>query len=274
VPEQTAVPSATASPRPTSATVNINGAHFTLSVNTGTIAPGQPITLTATLASFTSQPASAIASRADARSGNRSHVSGLSRVASSIQRVLATSNMVTFRDGETVLGSAALVNGAATLSTTKLGPGVHNITATLNGQTAAATGITPPVVVVAEQAGTVIPLLVLHNFMHTVVGGRTAACSVTQNNTASTQKGCELVTSDWLPGAKVTFTVSYANGKTQMRTSTADAQGHAQAVFNVAYLPKAVAHGLARSVVLISAQAMLPDGTTAGITTIRFAAQR
>jgi hypothetical protein len=166
------------------------------------------------------------------------------------------------------------VQGAATLSTTKLGSGVHNITATLDGQTAAATAITPPVVVVAQQAGTVIPLLVLHNFMHTVIGGRTAACAVTQNSSFGMQKGCELVTSDWLPGAKVTYTVSYANGTSQVLTSTADGKGHAQGVFNVAYLPDAVMHGLARSSVLISVQAVLPDNTTAGLTTIRFAAQR
>jgi hypothetical protein len=57
-------------------------------------------------------------------------------------------------------------------------------------------------------------------------------------------------------------------------TNMADGEGHAQGLFNVAYLPKEVALGLARSSVLISAQAVLPDGTTAGITTIRFAAQR
>jgi hypothetical protein len=54
----------------------------------------------------------------------------------------------------------------------------------------------------------------------------------------------------------------------------ADSQGHAQILFNVTYLPTAVKHGPARGIALITARAFLSDGTTAGVTKIRFAVQR
>jgi hypothetical protein len=162
----------------------------------------------------------------------------------------------------------------ATLVVVTLGSGVHDITATLHGMQAAASATTPSVVVIAQKADTIIPLLVLQNFNHTVVGGRTAACALEQNTSSRMQAGCELVSSDWLPGARVTYTVSSPIGKTLVVTVQADSQGHAQTVFNVAYLPAAVKHGLARRVALITARAFLSDGTTAGVTTIRFAVQR
>jgi hypothetical protein len=241
-PEQTAAPVATASPQPTSAVVTIHGAHFTLSVETSTLAPGQPITLTATLSSLSSQS--------------------------------TTPRTVTFHDGETVLGTAFLVNGTATLTTTALGSGVHNLTVTLDGQQAGTNATTPPVVVVAQQAGMTIPLLVLHNRARTVRGGRTAACTLAGNTNGSIERGCEIVSSQRLPGAMVTYTVRYADGATQTFTDTADRRGHSLHAFNAAALPAAVSHGLARAVVLIAVMAVLPDGTTAGTTRTRYAVQR
>ncbi|MDB5077149.1 MAG: Cadherin-like beta sandwich protein, partial [Chloroflexi bacterium] len=242
----TATASPTVFPRATAASVVVKGKRFTLSVATGTIAPGQPLTMTARLSSVDT-----------------------GKLAAS-----ATSATVTFNDDKTILGTSKLVGGIAVLTTTKLGSGVHDLTATLNGQKGAGNITTPPVIVIAQMKGEVIPLLVLHNLTRTVVGGRTLACEVKQNSFSLVQKGCELVTSDWLAGAKVTYSVSFLNGKTQVFTNTADGHGHSQILFNVAYRPKAVNKGLARDMVLITVHAVLSKGTTAGSTTIRFAVQR
>ena len=251
LPGPTTVPSATDGPRPTSAYVVTNGAHFTIGVNQGTIVLGQAITLTATLSSLTGQPASLIMPGAADLAGSRAQ----SRQASMSHGALATSNSVTFTDGDRPLGTADLVDGTATLVVATLGSGVHNITATLHGTQATASVTTPAVVVIAQKADTIIPLLALRNFNHTVVGGRAAACTLKQNTSSRMQRGCELVSSDWLPGARVTYTVSYTVGKNLVVTVNADGQGHAQSVFNVACLPAAVKHGLAREVALISARA-------------------
>ena len=77
------------------------------------------------------------------------------------------SGTATFKDDNALLGSADLARCVASLSTAELGPGVHHLSANLDGQQAATNTTAPPVVVVAQKAGTIIPVLVLHNFNHT-----------------------------------------------------------------------------------------------------------
>ena len=173
------------------------------------------------------------------------------------------------------------MKGVAILTTKALGSGVHDLTATYNApkasRTAKASGLaitTPPVVVVSQKKGTVIPLLVLRNSSKTVVGGRTAACTTAKNKNGKIEKGCDVVSSRWLAGAKVTYTIAYAGGSKQTFTAKADKHGNAQHLFNVAYRPKAVKKGVARSIATITARAVLPNGTSAGTTILRFIVQR
>ena len=74
-------------------------------------APGQPVTLTATLNPMSTPMRSASATASD----------GL------------PTGTVTFRDDGTVLGTAPLTEGSATLTVTTLTPGVHSLTATYSG---------------------------------------------------------------------------------------------------------------------------------------------
>jgi hypothetical protein len=199
--------------------------------------------------------------------------------ASRIRSAPAPAGTVTFSDGDAVMGIVPLVNGVATFTTVALGSGVHDLTATYNASqaftAAKATKLTtPPVVVVAQKKGTVIPLLVLRNSSKTVAGGRTAACTTAKNKNGHVEKGCDVVSSMWLAGAKVTYTLTYADGSKQTFTGKADKHGNAQHVFNVAYRPKAVKKGVARSTATITARAVLPNGTSAGSTTMHFTVQR
>ena len=245
----TAVPSSptayiplTVLPRPTTASIQFKGGRFVLSVDAGTITPGQVLTLKAV-------------------------ASGNSLTSSSF-------GTVTFKDGTKILGTSKLVSGTAVLHTTKLGSGVHDLTATLNGKKGGEIGTTPPVYVVVETKGVVIPVLTLTNLSRTVLGGRSRPCEVTHNSDSQVQQGCEMVTSDWLAGATVTYTMTLPNGKTLVVTNKADGHGHSKALFNVVYRPAALKKGLARETVLVTVQAVLPNGLTAGRTFVRFAVQR
>ncbi|HXT35035.1 MAG TPA: MBG domain-containing protein [Chloroflexota bacterium] len=238
----TAIVPPTVAPRSTTASLQFKGGSFTLSVDAGTITPGQTLTL------------KAVASRNPA--------------------ISSSFGTVTFKDGATVLGTSKLVSGTARLQTNKLSSGVHDLTASLNGKTGTAIGVTPPVYVVVETKGVVIPVLVLHNLSRTVLGGRTLACELDQNSISLVQEGCEIITSDWLAGAKVTYTVTYSDGTTLIFTNQADGHGHSKALFNVVYQPAAVTTRLAREKVLVTVQAVLPNGITAGRTFVRFAVQR
>lgn len=249
----------------------VHDTRLTISVNTGATTPGAPVTLQANVTFLSSQPA--------AREAFTDTVSFHPAADRGQEGSAAATGTVTFKDDAQVLGTVPLVDNVATLTTTALGAGVHHITASYNGLTASSTSssaalVTPPVVVVAEKAGTVIPILVLHNRAKTVLGGRTADCDLPGNTAGRIERGCEILSSLWLPGARVTYTVRYADDTTQTFTDTADSRGHSLHAFNVAYLPKPAKSGLARAVVLVDVQAVLPDGTSAGTTSIRFAAQR
>ena len=74
-------------------------------------APGQPVTLTATLNPMSTPMRSASATISDN----------------------LPTGTVTFRDNGTILGTAPLTEGSATLSVTTLTPGVHSLTATYSG---------------------------------------------------------------------------------------------------------------------------------------------
>ncbi|QNI37759.1 NHL domain-containing protein [Edaphobacter albus] len=100
-------------------TISKAGATIILSTNVGTIFAGQPVTLVTTVASTTSG---------------------------------VPTGSVNFLDGTTLLGTVTLSAGQATLSTTALAVGAHNITAVYSGDTnfAPATTITTPTITIAS----------------------------------------------------------------------------------------------------------------------------
>jgi outer membrane protein assembly factor BamB len=124
-----------------------------------------------------------------------------------------------------------------------------------------------------KTAATALPMpkLVVHNAPHLTVGGRSIACSARQNSMKKQQPGCEIVATSWLPGATITYTVSYPNGSRQTVTESADRTGHAVRVFNILYLP--LAHGKrspSPAVATITVRAVSKSGAKAGPVSARF----
>jgi outer membrane protein assembly factor BamB len=116
-----------------------------------------------------------------------------------------------------------------------------------------------------------VPKLMIHNAPQLAVGGRSSACSSRQNSAKKQQPGCEIVWTNWLPGAKITYVVRYPNGSRQTVTQTADRTGHAQQVFNIRYLPPA--HGKrtpTSAIATITVRAVSKKGGKAGPVSVRF----
>jgi hypothetical protein len=89
--------------------------------------------------------------------------------------------------------------------------------------------------------------LVIYNEWRTEVGGRTLPCDIPGNTNGEHEPGCEIVSSIWLPGASVTYTVTYPDGSRQTFTDVADYRGHSLHPFNVAYLPQGLRVGPVRT---------------------------
>jgi outer membrane protein assembly factor BamB len=118
---------------------------------------------------------------------------------------------------------------------------------------------------VITKTRTRIPTMVIHNAPRLAVGGRTSTCNAKQNSIKKQQPGCELVLTEWLPGATITYIVIYPNRSKQVFTDTADRTGHDERVFNIRYMPPAVAkHAPASAVFTITVQAVSKDGAKAG----------
>ncbi len=79
--------------------------------------------------------------------------------------------------------------------------------------------------------------LVVHNQRRTVVGGRTTPCDLAGNTNGAIEDGCEIVSSVWVPGATVNYTLSFSDGSTLTFNDTADARGHSLHPFAIAYHP-------------------------------------
>jgi hypothetical protein len=123
------------------------------------------------------------------------------------------------------------------------------------------------------------PPLVINNNRRTVVGGRKAACSLAANTKGKFQPGCETVSSMinalGAPGARVLYTLTYADRTRQIYTATADRHGSSLHPFNVVYLPPpGSTHGQPSTVAYISVFARLKNGTSLGPVTTRFSVIR
>jgi hypothetical protein len=148
--------------------------QIVLDVTTDAVAPGQALTLTASVESYTGSPA-----------GN-----------------------VAFTEGNAVLGTVPVRHGVASMPVIMHTTGIHLIVASYYGPHGFVVGTTP----VAITVGQVAAKLGVWNWKHTVVGGMATACDQAKGSHSPYLAGCEAVFSDWLPGAKVTYTLSYADG--------------------------------------------------------------
>jgi hypothetical protein len=115
-------------------------------------------------------------------------------------------------------------------------------------------------------------LLAIHNERHTVHGGRTQACDQAGNTNGAEQPGCEIVSSEWLPHARVTYTLSYPDGTTQTFVDTADSRGHSLHAFAVHYrAPLGAVHDQVSTIVRIHVTARSQDGRRTTSSSTRFA---
>ena len=110
--------------------------------------------------------------------------------------------------------------------------------------------------------GPVAPALAVHNELHTVRGGRVRACDLSDNTHGAVEPGCEIVSVEWLPRARVTYTLRYPNGSAQTFVDTADGRGHSLHPFAVSYRPPPRAvHGQPSTVASILVTAVSRDGS-------------
>ena len=222
---------------PVFAAVLRGNTQLTLSTASDAVAPGQTFTLSAIMESYAGSP----------------------------------SGTVAFLEGSTTLGSVPVHDLGATLSLSLHALGVHYIVAVYHGPKGEVVRTTP----IAMTVGNVSAKLTITNQKHTVVGGRMSACDAVKSARSPYQVGCEVVFSDWLPGAKVTFTLSYADGSSQTFTGTADGKGHLQHVFAVKYQPTLHAkHGQPVTRAWISVVTESKDGSQAKSVCLRFAVLR
>lgn len=144
-------------------------------------------------------------------------------------------------------------------------------TAAYVGLNGAAVHTTP----IAITVGRVPAVMTVWNQQHAVTGGRTAACDPAKGARSPYVPGCEAIFSDWLPAAKVTYTLSYADCTTQTFTGTTGSTGHLQHVFAVGYQPSLHAtKGEDPSTAWISVVAISNDGTQATSACLRFTVVR
>jgi hypothetical protein len=168
----------------------------------------------------------------------------------------------------TPITSTIVLTGTATMTPTATMTSTVAMTPTVTPVVPIATA-TP--VITSTSTMTTTATLVVHNQRRTVIGGRTTPCDLAGNTNGAIEEGCEVVSSIWVPGATVDYTLSFSDGSTLTFSDTADARGHSLHPFAIAYRPAAGTSGRARSVAYIKVSATAPDGTTVGPTTVRFA---
>jgi hypothetical protein len=139
--------------------------------------------------------------------------------------------------------------------------------------TATPTAVSTAVVIATTpaQSPTVLPTFTIHNESRTEVGGRTTPCDIPGNTNGAHESGCEIVSSFWLPGATVSYTLTYADGSVQTFTDVADYRGHSLHPFNVAYRPPTPGHDQQDNVAYILVSAVSKDGQQGGPAKTRFA---
>ncbi|MDR3662997.1 MAG: hypothetical protein P4L86_21855 [Mycobacterium sp.] len=219
---------------PVMAAVLSGTTQLMLSARTDAIAPGQPLTLSATLESYAGP----------------------------------LSGSVALMEGARVVATAGVHSNAASFTITTHVTGIHFYWAVYRGPNGATVRTTP----IAVTVGRVSTRLSVSNQKHTVMGGRTAACDPLKSATKPYQPGCEVVYVDWLPSARIAYTLSYADGSSQAFTGTAGGTGHAQKVFVVQYRPPLHAkHGQPVTRAWISVVGTSVDGNQAKSFCLRFA---
>jgi hypothetical protein len=121
----------------------------------------------------------------------------------------------------------------------------------------------------------VAPQLRIYNEQHTAIGKFVAACLLSKNLTWPYQLGCETVSSIWLPAARITYTLRFADGTTQTLQDIADSRGHSLVVFAVSYTPPAGSkHGSPPTVAYITVAGASRDGFAQAAAHLRFAVMR
>jgi len=179
-----------------------------------------------------------------------------------------SSGTVVFMDGSTIVGKAAVTGDTAQVSIAVTTAGMHLFVAVYQGADGTTVRTTP----IAVTAGKTTPPISIWNQKHTVVGGRSRACGQAISASGPDQPGCEAVFSNWLPGAVVTYTLSYADGTNQTFTLRADGKGHAHRVFAVRYQPPPHSrHGQLATKGWISVVATSKYGSQAQSFCLRFA---
>ncbi len=202
-------------------------------------------------------------------------------VATTLPTVIASptvmaSPVATLIAAATPITATVVATPTATIAVTGTTILTHTLTATVPVTTTvpATVTIVPATatpVVSATPVVTTTTTLVIHNQRRTVVGGRTTECDLAGNTNGAIEEGCEVVSTVWVPGATVDYSLSFSDGSTLTFEDTADARGHSLHPFAIAYRPAAGSSGLARSVAYIKVSATAPDGTMVGPTTVRFA---
>lgn len=163
-----------------------SASQTTVAVTPGPAAVGQPVTITANVGASAPAPAGGTASASFTFTGT-----------------------VTFKDGATTLGTGAVTNGVATLSTDKLAPGPHTILADYSG----ATGVAPSAsAAVAKQVASVATATTLTASPNPAAVGQPVTVTVAVSPTATgvvtlSDNGSALGTVT-LDGGKGTFTTS------------------------------------------------------------------
>lgn len=211
--------------------------QITLDASTDSPAPGQPLVLTATLESYGGSSAGS----------------------------------VSFVEGNRKLGTKAAEDSRAVLAVRLHALGVHYVRAVFHGRNGFVVGTTP----IAITVGSVPATLTVSNRKHTVVGGRVAACDADKAAQRVDQRGCEVVSVHWLPGARIAYTLSYADGTSQTYDGIAGDDGRSQHVFAVKYLPPSRArHGEPATRAWISVVTTSRTGKQARSFCLRFAVLR
>src|SRR5256884_111391 len=129
---------------------------------------------------------------------------------------------MTFRDGATVLGTATLVNGSASISISTLAAGSHPLTAAYGGSAtfAASTSAVVTQVVNAPAAAATTSTLT------STPNPSTTGQAVTLTATVTSAAGVPTGTVTFRDGATVLGTVTLVNGSASLVTSTLAAGSH------------------------------------------------
>jgi hypothetical protein len=99
-------------------------------------------------------------------------------------------------------------------------------------------------------------------------------CDIPGNTNGAHELGCEIVSSIWLPGATVHYTLTYPDGSVETFVDVADYRGHSLHPFNVHYRPRTPGHDRPDNVAHILVSAVSKDGLQGGPAKTRFAVIR